>query len=339
MTKNERKRKLKRNFKKTRIKMEQSRGFLRYLPVIAVIGAVILIFHSCGGSSSQASEESETKETAEATPTEAPATPTPTPLPDISLNDGILENEISDYLDTLYGEWSVYVKNLNNDESFTINNQEMYSASLIKLFILENTYANLHTLVQNSASNGGSESYGYEYIMGLLTDMITISDNDAYNTLVALRSEKNSFTDGALIINEEIQETYSGTGVYATLLPAAMDFLTTGLGQNHTTVEDCGKLLESIYRGTCVSEDASEAMLELLLNQETTYKIPAGVPDGIEVANKTGETDASDHDAAIVFGPTTDYILCIMSQDETESGNSISSIVEISSMVYEYLNP
>ena len=43
-------------------------------------------------------------------------------------------------------------------------------------------------------------------------------------------------------------------------------------------------ILEKIYEGTCISQEASEEMLELLLGQQTVTKIPAGLPEGVEVA-------------------------------------------------------
>ena len=46
-------------------------------------------------------------------------------------------------------------------------------------------------------------------------------------------------------------------------------------------------------------------MLNLLSNQENTWKIPQGLPDGIKSANKTGETDQDQHDIAIVYGEKT----------------------------------
>ena len=54
-------------------------------------------------------------------------------------------------------------------------------------------------------------------------------------------------------------------------------------------------------------------MLDLLLKQTRRWKIPSGLPSGTKVANKTGETSQYQHDAAIVFGPKTDYVVCIFS--------------------------
>ena len=103
-------------------------------------------------------------------------------------------------------------------------------------------------------------------------------------------------------------------------------------------VRDCGILLEKIFRGECVSEEASAEMLELLMNQKNTAKIPAGISADIPIANKTGETDSDQHDMAIVYGPKTTYILCVMSEDFKSGSEAIDNIRSISGVVYNYLN-
>ena len=77
-------------------------------------------------------------------------------------------------------------------------------------------------------------------------------------------------------------------------------------------------------------------MLNLLLNQERRYKIPAGLPSGVKSGNKTGETDNYQHDAAIVYGKKTDYVIVIYSMANEYTG--INGIKEIFSIVYNYLN-
>ena len=121
-----------------------------------------------------------------------------------------------------------------------------------------------------------------------------------------------------------------------TLHPAASAQESLG-GRNMTSVKDCGTLLEKIYKRECVSKEASEEMLNLLSNQENTWKIPQGLPDGIKSANKTGETDQDQHDIAIVYGEKTTYILCVMSENCPES-TAVTNIQNISKIVYNYLN-
>lgn len=77
-------------------------------------------------------------------------------------------------------------------------------------------------------------------------------------------------------------------------------------------------------------------MLNLLLAQERRYKIPAGLPSGVKSGNKTGEADSYQHDAAIVYGKKTDYVIVVFAQAGEYTG--INGIKEISGMVYERLN-
>jgi len=56
----------------------------------------------------------------------------------------------------------------------------------------------------------------------------------------------------------------------------------------------------------------------------------------VKSGNKTGETDNYQHDAAIVYGKKTDYMIVIFSMANEYTG--INGIKEISSIVYNYLN-
>ena len=62
----------------------------------------------------------------------------------------------------------------------------------------------------------------------------------------------------------------------------------------------------------------------------------AGLPEGIESANKTGELVGIENDAAVVYGLNTEYILVVMSD-----GNNVGTgpVVRISEIVYDMLNP
>ena len=134
------------------------------------------------------------------------------------------------------------------------------------------------------------------------------------------------------------EQGYDDTGIYHTLSPSGTKREATDGRKNHTSPKDCARLLERIYDGTCVSQEASQQMLDLHLAQQIDTKIPAGLPEEAEAANKTGETDEAQHDAAIVFGAETDYILCVMSEDLSDTEEAQERIREISGCVYEALN-
>lgn len=238
------------------------------------------------------------------------------------------------------GTWSIYLKDLSTGEELSINNVQMYAASLIKLFVMRSCYEHWDQIVENDSAYSGSELDSSEKVMTLLTNMITVSDNESYNELVRMHSSTRSFTDGCLFIEDYLcsDTAYINTGIFHTLSPSSTESERTEETKNYTCVEDCGLLLESIYEGSCVSTEASREMLDLLLQQTVTDKILSGLPEGISVANKTGETDEVQHDAAIVFGEKTDYILCVMSSDISGAGDAQSVIQDISGMVYELLN-
>ena len=171
----------------------------------------------------------------------------------------------------------------------------------------------------------------------LLWNMITVSDNESFNELVRLQTTSGVFKDGAEAVNAFLAESqFADTSVQHTLSPSASKDAGLG-GRNTTSVKDCGELLSRIYKGECVSKEASEAMLNLLLNQQVTTKIPSGISASVEIANKTGETDTDQHDIAIVYGEKTTYILCVMSEN-CKSGDAVSHIRDISGIVYNYLN-
>ena len=252
-----------------------------------------------------------------------------------------LEPQLESMLSSYDGEWSVYVKNLDTDEVISINNKPMYSASLIKAFVMAKTYADMDLVMENQAEKMKAEPDSpavQEKVYDLLWNMITVSDNESCNELGRLQDEKSDFLKGAESVNEYLEkEGYDDTSYQSTLHPSRSPVLSLG-EHNTTTAEDCGLLLERIYKGECVSAAASEDMLELLLNQKNTTKIPSGIAADVTVANKTGETDTDQHDMAIVYGPKTTYILCVMSEGFKNADQAVENIRKISGVVYNYLN-
>lgn len=248
-----------------------------------------------------------------------------------------LESMIAEY----DGNWSVYVQDLETGEEIVLNDESMYSASLIKTFVMAKTFEDMDLVLKNEARQMKTDAENAAVqtkVDNLLANMITVSDNESCNELGRLQSEKHDFLDGAEQVNKYLEkEGYSETSYQSTLHPSASAKISLG-GRNMTSVKDCGLLLERIYRGECVSEEASRQMLELLKQQENTTKIPAGIKAEVVTANKTGETDEDQHDIAIVYGTRTTYVLCVMSEGWKNGGDAVKNIQNISSMVYNYLN-
>lgn len=236
-----------------------------------------------------------------------------------------LKTTLEDMLEGYSGTWSVYVKNLNTNEYMVINNVQHFSASLIKLYCAATVYELIDQGTLEETEN----------IDSLLSQMISISDNDAFNLLVMDCAENHSHITGRGVIQDYIDENgYVDTTITSILVPTRYK-APSSPGRNYTTVVDCGLLLEKIYKKQCVSPEASDAFLELLLNQSHVSKIPAGLPEGTKCANKTGDTDEVQHDAAIVYAPNGTYIICVMSSN---CGAAVTNIQSISKTVYDYFN-
>ncbi|MCB6544535.1 serine hydrolase [Blautia glucerasea] len=238
-----------------------------------------------------------------------------------------LKKKLRTMLNSYYGSWSVYVKDLKTGGVVNLNESAMYSASIIKPFVMASTFDQIQK---------GNLSYS-STIKGLLREMITVSDNEAYNQLVKYNSTSRSFLSGASVVNRYLEKNkYTKTGCHHTLHPASSASVGDGRS-NITSAKDCGILLEHIYNGTCVSSRSSKEMRNLLLAQTRRWKIPSGIPSGVRVANKTGETSSVEHDMAIVYGKKKDYIICVFSNTGSED-YALPRIREISRTVYNYLN-
>ena len=227
-------------------------------------------------------------------------------------------------IDTYEGSWSIYVKDLKSGISLTINDQPQDSASLIKLYIAGAVLEKIqHQELEET-----------ETIDLLLSDMISLSDNEAANELVRYLSDSHEHQDGMEKVNEFIEEhDFTDTWQYNGLEDSNLWY---GDEVNITSVKDCGRFLEEIYDGDMVSHLASRQLEGYLLDQEITWKIPAGIPSEIKTANKTGEKDNTQNDASIVYTPYRDYIICVMATNLTDEDTAVENIRAVSAKVYEF---
>ena len=222
-----------------------------------------------------------------------------------------LKEKLEEEIGKQGGKWSLYLKIPETGKAIGIHEDEpMIAASLIKLFIAGEFY----TKVEDGSLS--ADKYG-----NLPDLMISVSDNGAANTLISA------------VGMESVNEFAGKNGYPATKLNRRM--LEYNGTENYTSAKDCGKMLEQVLQGRYVNKKASERILQDLKDQQRTGKIPAGVPGGVETANKTGELNNVDNDAAIVWSPSCTYILCIMSSD---AGGRIPEIVRLSGIVYDALN-
>ncbi|MBQ0066010.1 MAG: serine hydrolase, partial [Firmicutes bacterium] len=161
--------------------------------------------------------------------------------------------------------------------------------------------------------------------------MITVSDNDAANALVKALGNGDA-SKGMAKVNAYCEKyEYDMTHMGRLLLaPNTKD-------DNYTSVNDCAHFLEKVYNH---SIPGAEKIEQLLLQQKRISKIPAGIPKGIKVGNKTGELSNVENDAAIVYLQDNPYILCVMSEKLSSSDAARKAIVNLSKEICIYMkNP
>lgn len=99
--------------------------------------------------------------------------------------------------------------------------------------------------------------------------------------------------------------------------------LVYGLGV--TTASEFAKLLGIMYRGEAVSPEASAEMIEMMKDQQSSTGLARGLPGGVTVAHKTGELSAARHDCGIVYAEARDYVLCILTEENEDTGWSVDA--------------
>ena len=239
----------------------------------------------------------------------------------VLITSGNLTKELEEYIKSNPGQWSAYIKNLKTGEITDINgDNKMTSASIIKLFVMAAAY--------DQINKGQVSEANKTTILNNMRNMITISDNDATNAIVAALGNGDEEAGRAIINNYASSEGYSETSINRSLGQSSR-----GSVENYTSAKDVSNLLEKIHNGEI---DNSDDMLDLLKAQTRTSKIPAGVPDGVTVANKTGELGDVQNDAAIVYSGG-DYVIVTLSEGVSES-EGIDTIKNISKMTYEEYN-
>lgn len=159
--------------------------------------------------------------------------------------------------------------------------------------------------------------------------MIVTSSNLATNLLVQL------------VGLERLQESLRELGIRGVELRRGVEdeaAFEQGIN-NRVTANGLLDVLRRIEEGTAFSVAASAKALEIMHEQEFRSGIPAGVPGGVKVANKTGEISTIAHDCAIVYPPgRKPYAIVVLTEwDARDTGRRSATIARVSRVVYEQL--
>lgn len=253
-------------------------------------------------------------------------------------------------------EVGVYFRMVDGSDSLTVNpDLRMHAASTMKVPVMiqlfrdsdDGTFSITDSIeVKNTFSSivDGSpfEMLGdvdsdqdiYELVglripvENLIHRMITMSSNLATNILI-------EFADA-----ERVTATMRTLGADSIeVLRGVEDLVAFEAGlSNTTTARDLGVIFTALANGTAAGEASTEAMLEILSEQHFANKIPAGLPEGTHVANKTGNITRISHDAGIIYPEGGDpYVLAVLVRGIDDADESAALIAEISRLVFEHV--
>jgi beta-lactamase class A len=109
---------------------------------------------------------------------------------------------------------------------------------------------------------------------------------------------------------------------------------------NKGSPADMAELLAMIAEGRCASAPSCRLMLHVMMQQEWREKIPAGLPPGVAVANKTGGVAGTSNDAAVVVTPRGTPLVMVVFCRGLPAGAAAAAdgaIAEIAAALYEAL--
>lgn len=230
--------------------------------------------------------------------------------------------------------WAVSLIDISSGAQGALNGDvPMKSASVIKAFILAAVYDRVCYPSEPDRQITIPESYDGE-LKQLLTDMITVSSNEASNTLIE-RLGGGDAAAGMAVVNQFCEENgYTGTHLGRRFLES------NPTDDNYVSANDCSRLLASIYEGTCVNREASAKMYQYFKQQTRVSKIPAGLSGtSAAAANKTGELygeygDFVENDIAVIEDGDKVYVLSILSGNLRDNSSGVQQIADMSRLVY-----
>jgi beta-lactamase class A len=267
-----------------------------------------------------------------------------------------LQLDIEKELSGKKGTFAVAFKDLNTGREIKINDKETFhAASTMKTPVMVEVYKqaaegkfSLNDSIKlknefksivdgspfslDSADDSEYELYKHigdrRTISALLYQMIIVSSNFATNLIIQKVGAQNVTQSMRQMGAKDIQ-----------VLRGVEDDKAFEKGLiNTTTAHDLALIFEKIATGQAVNAEASQAMINILLDQKFNEIIPALLPADVKVAHKTGSITHVHHDSGIVILPDgRKYVLVLLSKDWEDEKLTIQTMANISLLIYNYV--
>ena len=267
-----------------------------------------------------------------------------------------LEGNIRRELSKQQGTFAVAFKDLSTGKELFINDTVTYhAASTMKTPVLVEVYKQaaegkfslsdsliikneFKSIVDGSLfsldSTDDSETGLYKHvgekrtISFLLYQMIIVSSNFATNLIIELVDAKNVSATMQQLGAKDIH-----------VLRGVEDGKAFARGMNNTiTAHGLMILFEKMAQGKTINPVASQAMINILLDQKFNDIIPAELPTGVKVAHKTGSITGVHHDSGIIILPDgRKYVLVLLSKNLKDEKAAIKAMAYVSKLIYEFV--
>lgn len=259
--------------------------------------------------------------------------------PTVSLEDAVYADlAIQHYLNNI----SVYVLDGKPENLISINSDRQWlPASTVKTFVAMYAYdqinkgkLNTDDLVLIDAKNVVSTELvtdelpvlqvgDYVSVGRLIRQMVTQSDNTAYNVLLDVLDRRNvTFYIHSLgLIHSSI-----GSKLNLDDSQAQFEIGASGYGINTTTAQDYAEAFDLINQNKI---PGAQDLFYVLTQQKINNMIPLFLPKSITVAHKTGELAPLYHDGGIIKSQNRTYVLAVL----TNTGDP-KIVAHISNLIY-----
>ena len=244
---------------------------------------------------------------------------------------GELEERVKGY----DGVAGVYVRDLDEDFGYGVRADEtFFSASIIKVPVMVAVYRKVEKgdlelsqkveLKEEDWAAGAGwlqwEKAGTEQTVGdLLLLMMTQSDNVATNALVRMAGGRDHVNDVTESLGAKDTLLYQKVSSERGAVP--------GL-DNRTTPRDMAIMLQKIADGEAASEKSCGYMIDLMYTDELDWWLDAGLPDGVDAANKAGWLYQVYGDVGIVEHEGHRYTVAILSKHGSATVDEGAVLIE-----------
>ncbi|MCC7104525.1 MAG: serine hydrolase [Chloroflexi bacterium] len=264
-------------------------------------------------------------------PTLVPATVTATPDPRLAPRERLGQAMLGPF-QAIEGRFGIACKHLGTGLTVTRNDRLTFgAASLFKLPVMYSVFKQR----QVGALDFGEEltlgDEAMDYDLGTLAWPLgsRVTLGTALERMIVVSDNSSAYMLTQRVGGSRINEDASRLGLTQTWIHS--DDLSTSAG-------DMLRLLELIAIGQAVDPASSAEMAHLLARQQVRDRIPAMLPEGTVVANKTGDWDDVTHDVAIVYAPRGTFVLALLSDHVADRTAVHSAMARAALNVYLLLD-